>query len=321
MTLPTVTKLVLAGTVLLALAILLTHRHTHSRPAKKSQPEVPVVMSQAYEPPTVTGKLKSAEIDESSGLVASQTAGFYWTHNDSGDGPFIYAITETGASGGVWKVTGALAHDWEDMAAGPGPQPNKRYLYVGDIGDNDERRKNVTVYRFPEPVISPGDAASTKATPRVTDAAEALTLKYPDGAHDAETLLVHPETGDLYIVIKIFLSNPAIYKAPAPLNSQNAITLTKVGELRLPALLAGTLTGGNVSPDGHRVIFCDYVEAYELEQPIGSRTFDDVWKQNAKVVDLGKRPQGEAVAYRLDGSAVLATSEGLHAPLMRAMRR
>jgi hypothetical protein len=321
MTLPSVTKIVLAGTVLLALAFLFTHRHTHSRPAKKSQPEVPVVMSQAYEAPTITGKLKSPEVDESSGLVAAQTAGFYWTHNDSGDGPYIYAITEAGASGGVWKVAGASARDWEDMAAGPGPQPNKRYLYVGDIGDNDERRKTVTVYRFPEPAISPADAASTRRSPSVTEAAEALTFKYPDGAHDAETLLVHPETGDLYIVVKIFLSNPTIYKASAPLNGQNVITLAKVGELKLPSLLAGTLTGGSVSPDGRKVIFCDYVEGYELEQPTGSRTFDDMWKQPAKVVDLGKRPQGEAVAYRLDGGAVLATSEGLHATIFRVIRR
>ena len=321
MTIPSFLKIVLAGTVLLALAILFTHRHSHSRPAKTSQPEVPVIMSEAYQAPTITGKLKSPEIDESSGLVAAQTAGFYWTHNDSGGGPYIYAITEEGASGGVWKVTGALSRDWEDMAAGPGPQPNKRYLYVGDVGDNDERRKTVIVYRFPEPAISPADAASTKANPAVTEAAEALTFKYPDGSHDSETLLVHPVTGDLYIVIKVFLSNPAIYKAQAPLNGQNVITLAKVGELKLPSLVAGTLTGGSVSPDGRRVIFCDYLEGYELELPTRSQTFDEMWKQPAKVVDLGKRPQGEAVAYRLDGAAVLATSEGLHATIFRVQRR
>ena len=47
----------------------------------------------AYGSPLTITTIKDKSISESSGLVASRTMpGAYWTHNDSGDGPFIYAF-------------------------------------------------------------------------------------------------------------------------------------------------------------------------------------------------------------------------------------
>ena len=94
------------------------------------------------------GRIDDAAIDESSGLVASRTnPGLYWTHNDSGDGPNIYALDERGAHRGTWRVKGASAQDWEDIAAGRGPQAGVSYPYIGDIGDNEARRSEIIVYR------------------------------------------------------------------------------------------------------------------------------------------------------------------------------
>jgi hypothetical protein len=36
--------------------------------------------------------------------------------------------------------------------------------------------------------------------------------------------------------------------------------------------------------------------------------------------DLGKRQQGEAITYRLDGKALLATSEGKNASIIQVTR-
>ena len=99
------------------------------------------------------------------------------------------------------------------MAAGPGPQPGKSYLYIGDIGDNSEARSEIVVYRIPEPVVVPADATTTKAKPHLTDPPEVFRLRYPDGKHDAEALLVHPQTGHLYVVTKVLFDNPGVYVA------------------------------------------------------------------------------------------------------------
>src|SRR5689334_16831328 len=105
--------------------------------------------------PVQLATLEDRRIDESSGLVASRrNPGLFWTHNDSGDLPLVYAFDRAGRSRGTWRVEGAQAVDWEDIAAGPGPTQGQSYLYVGDIGDNPRQRDSIVVYRFPEPELS-----------------------------------------------------------------------------------------------------------------------------------------------------------------------
>ncbi|HEV2883566.1 MAG TPA: hypothetical protein VGW36_01840, partial [Pyrinomonadaceae bacterium] len=195
-----------------------------------------------YGPPTKLAELEDKAIDESSGLAASRTSpGCYWTHNDSGNGPIIYAFDSGGRRRGTWRVTGAKSDDWEDIAVGPGPKPNQSYLYIGDIGDNTGNRSEIVVYRIPEPVIPQSDSSSTSARPQPTEPAEAIRLRYPDGKHDSEALLVHPQTGKIYLVTKeVPFINPSIYAAVILQDLFRPVTLTSLGQLEMPGLLGGT---------------------------------------------------------------------------------
>jgi hypothetical protein len=274
-----------------------------------------------YGPPVIVGTIKNPAVSESSGLVASRAApGLYWTHNDSGDGPFIYAIGSKGESFGIWRVTGANAVDWEDIAIGPGPVPGKSYIYIGDTGDNDSSRTDVVIYRVVEPTPTAADSQVAKSNPRLTEAAEAFHLRYPDGKHDAETLVVNPKTGDIYVISKIALDSPTVYKAKAPLVANKTTTMKSLGQLKIPSLFGGVLTGGSVSPDGRRVALVDYFQGYEIVLPKGSNNFDDIWKQRLVPFDFAKRKQGESIAYRLDGSALLGTSEGKGSQIVQVER-
>lgn len=294
-----------------------------SRSQNPQRSTAPARRAASYGRPTQVARLQDPALTESSGIVASRTTpGIYWTHNDSGDGPFIYSFDRLGKSRGVWRVVGATARDWEDIAAGPGPVRNRSYLYVGDIGDNGEARSTIVVYRILEPTIIGEDARSTRSKPRSTATAEAIQLRYPDGKHDAETLLVHPVNGDLYVITKELWGQASVYKAAAPLDIARTVTMVRVGGLKIPSLLGGFVTGGDISPDGRRVALCDYLHGYEIalgERDSGS--FDAIWKQPIKTIDLGSRKQGEAVCYRLDGKALLTTSEGAHSPLIEVVRR
>ncbi len=270
-----------------------------------------------YGAPAIIATIKDNSISESSGLTASRlTPGAYWTHHDSGDGPFIYAFDKSGATLAVFRVAGAQARDWEDMASGPGPQRDKSYLYLGDIGDNNSVRPEIVVYRVLEPAI----VKSTKTKPATTAPAEAIRLRYPDGRHDAETLLVHPASGNIYILTKVTLANAGIYEAAAPFTAGKTITMRRIGELRVPSLFGGILTGGSISPDGRRVALCDYFQGYELVLPAGTKDFNEIWKQKVTSFDLGKREQGESITYRLDGKALLATSEGKQSPVFQVIQ-
>jgi hypothetical protein len=269
--------------------------------------------------PVTLATLAERAVRESSGVVASRrNPGLFWTHNDSGDGPFVYAFDREGRARGTWRVAGAQARDWEDIAAGPGPERGQTYLYVGDIGDNDRAREFVVIYRFPEPQVGADETSAGAPAARETQPAEAIRVKYPDRAYNAEALLVHPLTGDLYIVTK-GAESAGVYKLAAPYAAGEVHTLARVAVLRGPDFFGVLVTGGDVSPDGTRVALCDYAQGYELTLPAGAKGFDDVWTQKPSAVPLGLRAQGEAIGYRLDGAAVLATSEKTPTPLIEVV--
>lgn len=289
---------------------------------KKDQQRAVAQVSETYELPVKLADLEERAVNESSGLAASRTSpGLYWTHNDSDNGPFIYAFDSKGARRGVWRVTGAVSRDWEDIAAGPGPKSGASYLYIGDTGDNSGRRAEIIVYRVPEPTIETSAVTSSKLRPLVTEPAEAIRLRYPDGEHDAEALLVHPTSGKIYIVTKVAFEDPSIYEFDSMAATDSPTTLTRVGQLKVQSLFGGIITGGAISPDGQRVALCDLFQGYELALSGPNTPFDEIWKQPLKTIYLGKRKQGESITYRLDGKALLATSEGLPTPLIEVVRK
>ena len=107
-----------------------------------------------------TGVIKSARVLEASGVAVSRAhAGVLWTHNDSGDGPYLYATDLQGTDRGAVRVLGAEAFDWEDIALGPCPTRAGECVFIGDVGDNIEVRPFVTLYAVPEPEppAAPGD--------------------------------------------------------------------------------------------------------------------------------------------------------------------
>ncbi|HEX7174620.1 MAG TPA: hypothetical protein VF240_04985 [Pyrinomonadaceae bacterium] len=296
-------------------------RQNKSRPAATPEQEARA----PYGAPARLATLEDEAVRESSGLAASRrNPGLFWTHNDSGAAPLLHAFDRDGRRRGVWRVAGAASIDWEDMDAGPGPQPGVTYLYVGDIGDNKRRREEIVVYRVAEPEITPADAQTSARAPRETEPAAILRLRYPDGAHDAEALLVHPSSGDLYVVTKEIVGGAGVYKLAAPPSVAPSVnTLKRVGEVRLPVLFGGLVTGGDISPDGRRVVLCDYTSGYEFVLPGGGAAtagFDGVWNQSPLAIDFGERQQGEAVCYGADGESIFATSEKRPVPFIEVRR-
>lgn len=274
-----------------------------------------------YFPPRSTGSIADAEITESSGLIASKCQpDILWTHNDSGDGSYVYAINKSGAKLGTWQVPDAENLDWEDIA-GFKDSSGKCFVYIGEIGDNKIKRSDHVIYRIREPRAAPDDAKTTKAQPSQTEAAEVLRFKYPDGNHDAETLLVHPKSGDIYVLTKRTSGPSGVYRLRGVFGKDNVNVAEKIADVSMPAIPNGFVTGGDVSPDGRRVIISDYSAGYEFTLPDGSANFDDIWKQEPETVDLGKRRVGESVCYSPDGNAIYASSEGKGSPIYEIRRR
>ncbi|MBI1319939.1 MAG: hypothetical protein GC168_13505 [Candidatus Hydrogenedens sp.] len=252
-----------------------------------------------------------AGLREISGIVASRRyEGVFWVHNDSGDTARIYALGADGAHLGTFNLAGASARDYEDIALGPGPESGADYLYVGDIGDNDQERPAITVYRVAEPVVdkdaAPADAALTGV--------EAFELRYPgapESVYNAETLLVDPADGTVLIVTKDLGAEAGlshVFAAPNPLNPAGPNTLTEVATLNFGPGRAHQITGGDIRGDGREVALRTYSLIYLWPRLAGAGWAEVFGQAPCKVIP-GIEPQGEAVCFAADGINLYTVSE------------
>lgn len=272
-----------------------------------------------YAQPLVVGKVAAPEIDEASGLAASRAqADLLWLHNDSGDQARVYALDRmTAALRATYRLEGVSARDFEDIALGPGPAQGQDYLYVGDIGDNPKTRQEIVVYRVAEPPVGAGAAGE-----QTLAGVEALRLRYPDGAHDAETLLIDPKRGDLYVLTKDVTNTvTGIYLAEAPLSTGAVTTLKALGELRfrqgaLAGVSSGLLTAGDIAPDGSAVLLRTYRDVLWFRWPAGTPLAQALIGVEPCALPEAFEGQGEAIAFAADGS-YYTLGEGQNQPLYR----
>jgi hypothetical protein len=277
-------------------------------------------VSQEYDKPLVVGRIESPDVVESSGIAASLCQpNVFWTHNDSGDDAFVFAMSDTGKNLGTYRVTNSQNSDWEDIASYKAAD-GTCYLYIGDIGNNKLERSKLVIYRVKEPVINQSGQPSGKKNPLLTEPADAAIFKYQDTPHNAETLMVQPQTGDVYVLTKRLDGPSMVFKFMPQFGSPQPVTAEKMGEVSGPAVPNGLLTGGAISQDGKRVIVCDYSAGYELTLT-GSSAFDEIWKAKPMPVDLGDRKHGEAVTFSPDGKAIFGTSEGKRAEIFELKRK
>lgn len=299
------------------LAILVWVRHAQDNEGRIPPSE----FSGMYEAARVTGTIEYDAVRESSGLAASGCQpGVLWTHNDSGDEALIYAMSPAGKHLGTWRVAGAEHIDWEDMAL-VRDRDGRCSIYIGEIGNNDLERAEGKIYRVPEPVIAAEAAGSTRDTALMTERAESMTFTYPDGRHDAEALLVHPETGTIYVVTKKISEPAGVYRIEPRFGTGQRVAAEKAAEIAVPAVPQGLVTGGDISADGRKVVLCDYSAAYELALPGDATQFDEIWKQKPAAFDIGNRRNGESIAISPDGLAVFATGEKRNSEIFGAKRR
>ena len=233
--------------------------------------------------------VEDAPVDESSGLAAARLRpGVFFTHGDAGDDPVLFAVDLDGRYLGSHLVRGASNVDWEDLAAGPCPDDGEPCLYAGDIGDNDFVRDTIVVYVVREP--EEGDHGKL---------VETWEGSYPDGPRDAETLLVHPCTGERYIVTKEGDGIGSVYRLA------DEGELERVAELALDA--DTSITGGSWNETGDRVVLRtrERIFAWDTstEDPEGH------WNDPPVIVAEVDEAQGEGVAFASD-EALVTSDEG-----------
>ena len=182
----------------------------------------------------LVARISDPLIKESSGVVASRRyTDVFWTHNDGG-GPkkqVLYAIDREGNTRAFFSVTGVTLHDWEDIAI-----DNAGHLFIGDIGNNNAKRKALAVYEIEEP--NPQAGAGSVPPKR------AWKLKFPHAPFDCESLFVWKDHG--YVVSKVFdKAHAEIFRFPLK-KTNEPLTLELVATTKIKS----PVTGADISADG-----------------------------------------------------------------------
>lgn len=250
--------------------------------------------------------LQDPEMKETSGIAASRlNKNILYVHNDSGDTSRFFAVSPTGQLKETFNFKGD-AIDCEDIAVGPGPEKGKSYVYLGDIGDNHHERRTIEIYRFLEPKISANKTQHLNC--------QTNYFKYPDGQHDAETLMIDPVDRLYYIVTKRE-DSVGVYTAPLNASFTDTTVLKLQCKLHFKGLpLLKWITAGDIAADGKQILLKSYQKVYYWTRKPG----EPVWKaMQAKPRELPytAEKQGEAIGFTPDGKGYYTTSEGKNAPL------
>jgi len=257
--------------------------------------------------------LDHAPLAEVSGIARSSYDGLYWVHNDSGDAARLFAIDEDGEPAipsflahedRVWQgleLVEAANVDWEDIARG------RDMLYVADLGNNGNARRDLGVYVVPEP--NPRAVAKTRPL-------RFLPVRYPDQEgfpaeqwhFDSEALFV--DRGRLYVLTKhraaaridAWQRGTKLYRLELETARADAYNLLERVSSRDDLML---VTAADLSPDGERLAVLTYVAVWLFDRPEDG---GDWLSGRASVIPLDRARTriAEAVTWRDDETLIVA---------------
>nr|WP_218859539.1 hypothetical protein [Petropleomorpha daqingensis] len=243
--------------------------------------------------PSTICQVTDTRLPELSGLVV--TGDTMLAMNDGGDELTVYVLDMSCAVVDV-RTAPVDPYDPEDLALGPDGT-----VYLADIGDNRVDRSTVALL-----ALHPDGSTAI------------YRMSYPDGPHDAESLLLAPD-GTAYIVTKEILGASGVYKPSAPLAEGVVTPLQRVAQVNFtltgteggPVGRAGQLmaTGGAVSRDGTMIALRTYTDAYVW--PLSNADVPTALAGTPVRIALPPAPQGEAISFSADDRQLVVAGEGV----------
>lgn len=228
-------------------------------------------------------------IAEASGIADSKSRkNALWVIEDSGNPPELVLLGHDGKVQERIGVTGATNRDWEDLVL------EKGRLYIADIGDNNQVQTEYRIYRMDEP------------GPRTTSVSkvETIRFRYADGSHDAEAILVQPQTEDIYIITKRDAQS-LVFKLEHPYSFSNVNVARKVGELGYNTVVSAAL-----APNAREIMVKTYSKIFRYARQ-GNEPLEATLARTPEEAPYVQEPQGESLCYKLDNSGYFTLTEQL----------
>lgn len=229
---------------------------------------------------TQSGRMPTC-INENSGIAKAWQENYYWTINDSGGNTELYMVGEQGRVFDTLFVNDSQNIDWEDLA-----KDNKGNIYIGDFGNNNQNRKDLTIYKFKN------------------GKTEKITFHYADQDHfparqrifDCEAFFWYE--GRLYLFSKDWTQKHQTQLYSIPDQAGNYVLLPEQS-----IFLKSPVTSADISPNGKEFALLSYGKIYIFEVNAGKIDFS----KPKSCIKIG-RNQMEAIAY-VNNTDLIMTNE------------
>jgi hypothetical protein len=225
---------------------------------------------------------------ESSGIIPADTAGNFWIHQDSGGDNQIYLVGSKGEYISSLEIPNSSNIDWEDIA-----KDDKGNLYVGDFGNNQQKRKNLRIYKV-NPLNQQVDTISFS----YKDQQEFPPTKKKNRNFDCEAFFWHQ--GQLHLFSKNRGKKLVkYYKLP---DLQGKYEIEPVEEF----FLNGMITAADISPDGNSMALLTYGKIYFFDLKPNQPVFANPYK----CIDFFRAGQAEALAFVNNNELIITNEQG-----------
>ncbi|MBX0291030.1 hypothetical protein K3G63_11300 [Hymenobacter sp. HSC-4F20] len=245
-------------------------------------------VSKQYEVEEI-GRLDRQRVAESSGLEIASPEGDLWTHADGGNTARLYKVTRQGDLLQTLDLAPLQNIDWEDLA-----QDEERRLYLGDFGNNQNKRRNLCIYRLSGPTLQQVDTLHFHYADQ-----HAFPPRKPRRNFDCEAFYYYQDS--LYLFTKNRGEGHWLKQYVLPARPGHH-TARLVDSLQLPTWV----TSADISPDGKRVALLGYEQVYLFERLPGRRLFDGL-KSRLDIPDSG---QMEALVFVTNQDLIFSNEKG-----------
>ena len=246
----------------------------------------------------------TSSLKETSGLINFN--GRLITHNDSGGGAYLYEIDiNTGDVSRRVEILNVINIDFEDLAQ------DDNYIYVGDIGNNSNQRKDLVIYK-----ISKSDYINntevTAETIKISYKEQIDFSKSKNSANfDSEAIVIIEN--DLFLFTKNWGNlKTSVYKIP---KSEGTYELEAIDSYDID----GLITGADYNKNNRTLVLTGYQNFMPFIVKLNDfSAFNPLdGKVEKKSIRVSGSIQIEAIAANPDGSYYLSAenSGGLPAIL------
>ena len=249
--------------------------------------------SKSQDIPVSTTKIK---LKEASAIEVTSQSDLGWVIEDSGNKNVVYGLNAKGEIAQAILVENAANVDWEDLAS-----DESGNLYIGDFGNNDNKRKDLCIYKI--------DAASLKNS--TAEASYKVSFYYPNQKefppkkselfYDSESFFEYK--GNFYIFSKNrskgFDGTVLVYKVPNKPGNHAAEFLGQF--ISCDSYQKCAITAADISPDGKKIALLSSNKVWILSNYKG----DDFLKGKMEMFELNDVTQKEGICFKDDKTLLI----------------